>query len=33
MENRLDMAIKKKYGYSREYAKDIILKGYVFIFY
>lgn len=31
MENRLDMAIKKKYGYSREYAKDIILKGYVFI--
>ncbi|WP_317367255.1 TlyA family RNA methyltransferase [uncultured Tyzzerella sp.] len=31
MENRLDIAIKEKYGYSREYAKDIILKGYVFI--
>ncbi len=31
MENRLDIAIKEKYGYSREYAKEIILKGYVFI--
>lgn len=31
MENRLDLAIKEKYGYSREYAKEIILKGYVFI--
>nr|WP_317358835.1 TlyA family RNA methyltransferase [uncultured Tyzzerella sp.] len=31
MENRLDIAIKQKYGYSREYAKEIILKGYVYI--
>lgn len=31
MENRLDIVIKEKYGYSREYAKDIILKGYVFV--
>ncbi|WP_250277435.1 TlyA family RNA methyltransferase [[Clostridium] colinum] len=29
MENRLDIAIKEKYGYSREYSKEIILKGYV----
>lgn len=31
MENRLDIVIKEKFGYSREYAKDIILKGYVFV--
>ncbi len=31
MENRLDIAIKEKYGYSREYTKDIILKGYAFV--
>ena len=31
MENRLDIAIKEKFGYSREYSKEIILKGYVFV--
>ena len=31
METRLDLAIRDKYGYSREYAKDIVLKGYVFV--
>lgn len=31
METRLDIAIKEKYGYAREYTKEIILKGYVFV--
>lgn len=31
METRLDIAIKSRYNYSREYAKEIILKGYVFV--
>lgn len=31
MENRLDIVIKEKFGYSREYAKNIILKGYVLV--
>ena len=31
METRLDMAVRLRYDYSREYAKDIILKGYVFV--
>ncbi len=31
MDNRLDLAIKERYGYSREYTKEIILKGYVFV--
>lgn len=28
-ETRLDLFIKKKYNFSREYSKEIILKGYV----
>lgn len=31
MESRLDIAIKKKFNFSREYSKEIIFKGYVYI--
>lgn len=31
MGDRLDIAIKNKFSYSREYSKEIILKGYVYV--